>query len=73
MHATEGQRISYGLTSVPVWLVAILAAAAAPSCVRLYADALEKRVRARTQRMLAAALPSEEEAEPSSAGTEHVS
>jgi hypothetical protein len=39
--------------NVPVWLVAIAAAAAAPMCVRLYANTVEKRVRERTERLLA--------------------
>jgi len=49
----------FGFTSVPVWLLALAAAGAAPVCVRLYADALEKRVRAHTERMLAAAFLSD--------------
>jgi hypothetical protein len=39
--------------NVPVWLVAIAAAAAAPICVRLFANTVEKRVRQRTERILA--------------------
>jgi hypothetical protein len=33
---------------VPIWLVALLAAAAAPSLVRLFAASLERRVQRRT-------------------------
>jgi hypothetical protein len=43
-------------TSVPIWLVAIAVAAAAPFCVRFYATTLEKRVRQRTERALATEL-----------------
>jgi hypothetical protein len=46
---------SFALASIPVWLVAIAAAAAAPTCVRIYATALEKKVRTRTEKWLAAA------------------
>jgi hypothetical protein len=38
-----------------VWLVALVAAALAPSCVKLYASSLEKRARLRTERALAGA------------------
>jgi hypothetical protein len=38
---------------VPVWLFAIVAAAAAPLCVRLYASAIQKHVRKRTEQALA--------------------
>jgi hypothetical protein len=40
---------------VPVWLIAIVAAAAAPFCVRLYASAIQKHVRKRTEERLALA------------------
>jgi hypothetical protein len=45
--------------SVPVWLVAIAAGAAAPVCVRWYASLVEKHARRRTERALTA--PSHEE------------
>jgi hypothetical protein len=38
-----------------LWLFAILAAASAPLCVRLYASALQKQARKRTERALALA------------------
>jgi hypothetical protein len=41
--------------TVPLWLVALVAAAAAPSLVKLYASTLEKRARLRTERALAGA------------------
>jgi hypothetical protein len=40
--------------SVPVWLIAVAAAAAAPICVRWYASWLEKHSRRRTERALGA-------------------
>jgi hypothetical protein len=36
-----------------VWLLAIVAAAAAPLCVRFYAEALQRHARTRTERRLA--------------------
>jgi hypothetical protein len=38
-----------------LWLFAILAAAAAPVCVRAYASVLQKRARTRTERALSLA------------------
>jgi hypothetical protein len=38
-----------------LWLFAIVAAASAPLCVRLYASALQKHARRRTERALALA------------------
>ncbi len=42
--------------TVPVWLAALLLAAAAPTIVRLVADGIERRVRRRTDVVLARAL-----------------
>jgi hypothetical protein len=46
-------RLGSQALSIPVWLVALVAAAAAPSCVRLYESSLERRARRRTERALA--------------------
>jgi hypothetical protein len=55
MHAVSGLSPSTFIASpsVPVWLLAVAAAAAAPVCVRWYASLLEKRSRRRTDRALA--------------------
>ena len=50
--------------SVPVWLIAIAAAAAAPFCVRFYAGKLERRLRRRTERALGGGERSEEQRKP---------
>jgi hypothetical protein len=47
--------LGFQTVSVPIWLVALVAAAAAPSCVRLYASSVERRARLRTERALASA------------------
>lgn len=54
--------------SVPIWLVALVAAAAAPSCVRLYASSIEKRARLRTERALASAEQGRKEQAKRTAG-----
>jgi hypothetical protein len=36
------------LSGVPTWVLALVAAAVAPSCVRLFASSLERRVQRRT-------------------------
>ena len=43
------------LMTVPVWLVALLLAAAAPTIVRFVAEGIERRVRQRTELVLARA------------------
>jgi hypothetical protein len=43
------------LLSVPIWLVALVAAAAAPSCVRFLAARIERRARDRTAETIARA------------------
>ena len=58
---------------MPLWLFAILAAASAPLCVRLYASALQKHARRRTERALAladidAGSPDESQEEPKEVG-----
>jgi hypothetical protein len=61
-HSGEANRDAMPLglqtVSIPIWLVALVAAAAAPSCVRLYASSVEKRARLRTERALASAQQS---------------
>jgi hypothetical protein len=49
----DAVRLGFEPASVPLWLVALVAAAAAPSCVKLYASSLEKKARLRTERALA--------------------
>jgi hypothetical protein len=40
------------LSSVPAWAVALVVGMAAPACVRLFADAVEKRARKRTAQLI---------------------
>jgi hypothetical protein len=40
---------------VHVWLFALIAAALAPSCIKLFVRVIERRVKARTEEMLARA------------------
>jgi len=42
--------------SAPIWIVALALAACAPWCVRAISDALEGRVRRRTEALVARAL-----------------
>jgi hypothetical protein len=41
------------LPSVPAWAVALVVGAAAPACVRLFADAVERRAKKRTALLIA--------------------